>query len=139
MHPPTPPPPSSPASEADVVRPKLGNAGEMIIFLISFLLCNESRPPLVCTVKMVRISWQCGVKMQKCLRPQNLLKHISWGHSVPANTEQIRTFSGFSQFFVQCTKISFCRGGYPPPPLQTPPPCNLPPPPGRPSFPCFSS
>ena len=25
--------------------------------------------------------------------------------------EQIRTFSGFSQFFVQCTKISFRRGG----------------------------
>ena len=37
--------------------------------------------------------------------------YISLGHPLGANTEQIRFFSGFSQFFVQCTKISSCRGG----------------------------
>ena len=37
--------------------------------------------------------------------------HVSLGHPVGANMEQIGTFSGFSQFFVQCTKISFRRGG----------------------------
>ena len=37
--------------------------------------------------------------------------HISLGHPLGANTEQIRTFSGFCQFFVQCTKISLRRGG----------------------------
>ena len=38
-------------------------------------------------------------------------KHIFLGHPLGANMEQIRSFSGFSQFFVQCTKISFRRGG----------------------------
>ena len=37
--------------------------------------------------------------------------HISLGHPLGANMEQIRTFSGFSQFFVQGTKISFHGGG----------------------------
>ena len=42
----------------------------------------------------------------------NWCKDISKGHSEHANAEQIRVFSGFSQFFVQSTKISFRRGGY---------------------------
>ena len=37
--------------------------------------------------------------------------HISLGHPEGANTEQIRNFSGFSHVLVQCTKISFRRGG----------------------------
>ena len=37
--------------------------------------------------------------------------YISLGHPLGAHMEQIRTFSGFSQFFIQGTKISFHRGG----------------------------
>ena len=40
-----------------------------------------------------------------------LCMHISRGHSFHANTEQIRNFSGFSHVLVQCTKVSFHRGG----------------------------
>ena len=29
-----------------------------------------------------------------------LVSHISWGHSFPANTEQIHIFPGFSQLLV---------------------------------------
>ena len=36
---------------------------------------------------------------------------ISLGHSVPANTEQIHIFPGFSQLLVQCTKMSLPWGG----------------------------
>ena len=37
--------------------------------------------------------------------------YISLGHPEGANAEQIRNFSGFSHVLVQCTKISFHRGG----------------------------
>ena len=37
--------------------------------------------------------------------------HISQGHPFYANTERIRNFSGVFQVLVQCTKISFHRGG----------------------------
>ena len=52
------------------------------------------------------------------LLPLFTILHISQEHSEPANTEQIRTFSWFSQSFVQCTEMSFHWGGggyvYPP-------------------------
>ena len=54
---------------------------------------------------------QSGVAWYATVKEQFPSSHISLGHPVGANTEQIRTFSGISQFFVQCTKISFCRGG----------------------------
>ena len=44
-------------------------------------------------------------------RIRGVYAYISLGHPLGANTEQIRTFSGFSQFFVQCTKISSVGGG----------------------------
>ena len=37
--------------------------------------------------------------------------YISRGHPEYANAEQIRNFSGFSQFLVQCTKMSLPVGG----------------------------
>ena len=40
-----------------------------------------------------------------------VMPYISLGHPFGANTEQICNFSGFSHVLVQCTKISFRRGG----------------------------
>ena len=62
-----------------------------------------------------------GRALAQCVRPCNRVNRprpsnkrgcVSRGHSEPADTEQIRTFSGFSQFFVQCTKMLFPMGGW---------------------------
>ena len=45
------------------------------------------------------------------LRVSMYCMHISLGHSVYANTEQIHIFPGFSQLLVQCTKMSLPWGG----------------------------
>ena len=50
--------------------------------------------------------------LQETIAQLHVYTHISLGHPERANTEQIRNFSGFSHVLVQCTKISFRRGGY---------------------------
>ena len=45
------------------------------------------------------------------VRGAQLAGHISLGHLLYANAEQIRTFSGVSQVLVPCTKNTFPKGG----------------------------
>ena len=56
------------------------------------------------------LKWQATMHKQYIPSPM-YGQHISLGHSVPANTEQIHIFPGFSQLLVQCTKMSLLWGG----------------------------